>query len=75
MFPSVAALARVWLDRSPSNTFQERVFSTGAPLPNRSRTETRRVKKQLLMKHNRKELRKIHHAERRSSGPQRLLDG
>ncbi|KAI9995974.1 hypothetical protein PInf_013152 [Phytophthora infestans] len=30
LFPSVAALARVWLERSPSNAYQERVFPTGA---------------------------------------------
>ncbi|KAE8978529.1 hypothetical protein PF011_g23200 [Phytophthora fragariae] len=29
-FPSIAALARVWLGKSPSNAFQERVFSTGS---------------------------------------------
>nr|KAE8920072.1 hypothetical protein PF009_g29630 [Phytophthora fragariae] len=29
-FPPIAALARVWLGRSPSNAFQERVFSTGS---------------------------------------------
>nr|KAE8942108.1 hypothetical protein PF009_g8138 [Phytophthora fragariae] len=29
-FSSIAALARVWLGRSPSNAFQERVFRTGS---------------------------------------------
>ncbi|KAF4132035.1 hypothetical protein GN958_ATG18774, partial [Phytophthora infestans] len=40
LFPSIAALVRVWLGRSPSNAFHERVFSTGAFVMNSLRTST-----------------------------------
>ncbi|KAG1695293.1 hypothetical protein DVH05_020672 [Phytophthora capsici] len=39
-FPSVAALARIWLGRAPSNAFQERVFSTGGIVMSNRRTRT-----------------------------------
>ncbi|KAF4136244.1 hypothetical protein GN958_ATG14563 [Phytophthora infestans] len=63
-FPSIAALARVWLGRSPSNAFQERVFSTGAFVmgPLRTSTDNRRAEIQVLMKHNRAEIRRMEHA-------------
>ncbi|KAI9995352.1 hypothetical protein PInf_012409 [Phytophthora infestans] len=63
-FPSIAALARVWLGRSPSNAFQERVFSTGAFVmgPLRTSTDNRRAEIQVLMKHNRAEFRRMEHA-------------
>ncbi|KAG2786179.1 hypothetical protein PC116_g6750 [Phytophthora cactorum] len=61
MFPSIAALARVWLGRGPSNAHQEGVFSTGAFVMNslRTRTENRRAEMQVLMKHNRSEIRRM----------------
>ncbi|KAI9992740.1 hypothetical protein PInf_014608 [Phytophthora infestans] len=63
-FPSIAALARVWLGRSPSNAFQERVFSTGAFVmgPLRTSTDNRRAEIQVLMKHNRAEIWRMEHA-------------
>ncbi|ETN02084.1 hypothetical protein PPTG_16739, partial [Phytophthora nicotianae INRA-310] len=47
-FPTIAALARVWLGRSPSNAFQEHVFSTGAFVmgPPRTSTDNRRAETQ-----------------------------
>ncbi|EEY62241.1 uncharacterized protein PITG_14162 [Phytophthora infestans T30-4] len=61
LFPSIAALARVWLGRSPSNAFQERVFSTGAFVMNSLRTSTdnMRAEMQVLLKHNRTENRRM----------------
>ncbi|KAG3089761.1 hypothetical protein PI125_g17917 [Phytophthora idaei] len=55
LFPSVTALGRVWLGRSPSNTFQERVFLTGGFImsPLRSSTDNERAEMQALMKQNR----------------------
>ncbi|EGZ09352.1 hypothetical protein PHYSODRAFT_304927 [Phytophthora sojae] len=57
-FPSIAALARIWLGRAPSNEFQERVFSTGGIVMSnrRTRTDTHRAVMQVLRKHNRKEI-------------------
>ncbi|KAI9994681.1 hypothetical protein PInf_011507 [Phytophthora infestans] len=61
LFPSIAALARVWLGRSPSNAFQERVFSTGAFVMNSLRTSTDNMpaEMQVLLKHNRTENRRM----------------
>lgn len=42
LFPSVAALASAWLDRSASNALQERVFSTGVFVMNCRRTVPKR---------------------------------
>ncbi|ETK77029.1 hypothetical protein L915_16667 [Phytophthora nicotianae] len=63
-FPTIAALTRVWLGRSPSNAFQERVFSTGAFVmgPPRTSTDNRRAETQVLMMHNRAEIRRMEHA-------------
>ncbi|KAI9983052.1 hypothetical protein PInf_006969 [Phytophthora infestans] len=60
VFLSVAALARVWLGRSPSNAYQERVFSTGAFVMSSLsiRTDNRRAKMQVLLKHNRSDVRR-----------------
>ncbi|ETN13452.1 hypothetical protein PPTG_08279 [Phytophthora nicotianae INRA-310] len=53
-FPSVAALARVWLDRVSSNSFQERVFPTGGLIMSSRRTSTdnERDEMQVLLKQN-----------------------
>ncbi|OWZ18587.1 hypothetical protein PHMEG_0007302 [Phytophthora megakarya] len=61
LFPSIAALARVWLGRSPSNAFQERVFSTrGFIMSNlRTRTDNQRAEMQVLLRHNRDEIRQM----------------
>lgn len=40
LFPSIAALACVWLERSPSIAFQDRVFSTGGIVMSSLRTRT-----------------------------------
>ncbi|EEY57044.1 uncharacterized protein PITG_10617 [Phytophthora infestans T30-4] len=55
-FPSVAALARIWLGRAPSNAFQERVFSTGGIVMSnrRTRTDNYQAEMQVLLKHNQK---------------------
>jgi hypothetical protein len=60
-FPSIEALARVWLGRAPSNALQERVFSTGGPVMSdqRTRTDNHRAEMQVLLKHNRKEIRRM----------------
>ncbi|KAE9050049.1 hypothetical protein PR001_g2753 [Phytophthora rubi] len=59
-FPSSVALRRVWLRRSLSNAFQERVFSTGGGdfvMSNlRTRTENELAEMQVLLKHNRDEI-------------------
>ncbi|POM66543.1 Hypothetical protein PHPALM_17582 [Phytophthora palmivora] len=61
LFPSIAALARVWLGRAPSNAFQERVFSTGGIVMSslRTRTDNHRAEMQVVLKHNRKEIRRM----------------
>ncbi|OWZ01430.1 hypothetical protein PHMEG_00027181 [Phytophthora megakarya] len=53
-FPSIAKLARVWLGRSSSTAFQERVFSTGSFVmgPLRTQTDNERAQKQLILRHN-----------------------
>nr|KAE8921451.1 hypothetical protein PF009_g28272 [Phytophthora fragariae] len=58
-FRSIAALARIWLGRAPSNASQERVFSTGGFVMNslRTRTNNLRAEMQVLLKHNKKEIR------------------
>lgn len=64
-FPSIAALARVWLGRSPSNAVQERVFSTGGFVMSslRTRTENERAEMQVLMKFNRAEIQGMESAQ------------
>ncbi|KAF4140194.1 hypothetical protein GN958_ATG10627 [Phytophthora infestans] len=56
IFPSVAALARIWLGKCPSNALQERVFSTGGFVMSslRTRTDNKRAEIQVPLKHNRK---------------------
>ncbi|GMF16648.1 unnamed protein product [Phytophthora fragariaefolia] len=56
-FPSVAKLARVWLGRSCSTAFQERVFSTGSFVMSslRTRTDNERAHRQVVLRHNRAE--------------------
>ncbi|KAI9982975.1 hypothetical protein PInf_006826 [Phytophthora infestans] len=70
VFLSVAALARVWLGRSPSNAYQERVFSTGAFVISSLsiRTDNRRAKMQVLLKHNRSDVRRMEVASVDSQG-------
>eukprot|EP00644_Phytophthora_capsici_P007239 jgi/Phyca11/112753/e_gw1.22.145.1 len=60
-FPSIAALARVWLGRASSNAFQERVFSTGGLImsPRRTRTDNERAEMQVLLKQNRSEIKRM----------------
>ncbi|KAE9306014.1 hypothetical protein PR003_g21345 [Phytophthora rubi] len=60
-FPSIAALARIWLGRAPSNAFQERVFSTGGIVMSNlsTRTDNRRAEMQVLLKQNWKEFRRM----------------
>jgi hypothetical protein len=57
-FPSIALLARIHLGKISSSAFQERVFSTGGIVmgPLRTRTDSRRAEKQLLLRHNRDEI-------------------
>ncbi|KAE8876541.1 hypothetical protein PF005_g7009 [Phytophthora fragariae] len=61
MYPSIAKLARVWLGRGISTAFQERVFSTGSFVmsPLRTRTDNERAQRQLILRHNRDELRRM----------------
>ncbi|KAE9009413.1 hypothetical protein PR003_g14552 [Phytophthora rubi] len=58
-FRSIAALARIWLRRAPSNASQERVFSTGGFVMNsvHTRTDNLCAEMQVLLKHNKKEIR------------------
>ncbi|OWZ00015.1 hypothetical protein PHMEG_00028886, partial [Phytophthora megakarya] len=60
-FPSIAKFARVWLGRSSSTAYQERVFSTGSYVmsPLRTRTDNERAQKQLILRHNRLEIRRM----------------
>ncbi|ETL99118.1 hypothetical protein L917_03989 [Phytophthora nicotianae] len=60
-FPSVAALARVWLGRVSSNSFQERVFSTGGLIMSSRRTSTdnERDKMQVLLKQNSSAIKRV----------------
>ncbi|KAL3659290.1 hypothetical protein V7S43_015561 [Phytophthora oleae] len=60
-FPSMALLARIHLGKISSSAFQERVFSIGGVVmgPLRTRTDSRRSEKQLLLRHNRNEDAKI----------------
>ncbi|ETI39249.1 hypothetical protein F443_15153, partial [Phytophthora nicotianae P1569] len=60
-FPSVVALARIWLGRAPSDAFQEHVFSTGGiVMSNRcTRTDNYRAEMQVLLKHNQKVIKHI----------------
>ncbi|KAG6970194.1 hypothetical protein JG687_00002762 [Phytophthora cactorum] len=48
-------LARIWLDRSSSTAYHERVFSTGSFVmsPLHSRTGNERAQRQLILHHNR----------------------
>lgn len=57
-FPSIALLARIWLGRSSSTAFQERVFSSGTVVmsPLRARTDNELAEKQLILCHNVKEI-------------------
>ncbi|OWZ23221.1 hypothetical protein PHMEG_0001934 [Phytophthora megakarya] len=57
-FPSIALLARIHLGKISSSAFQERVFSTRGIImgPLRTRTDSRRSEKQLLLRHNREEV-------------------
>jgi hypothetical protein len=58
MFPSIAALARIWLGKVSSSAFQERVFSTAGLVmsPTRSQTDNDRAEKQLLLCKNKSEI-------------------
>ncbi|OWZ18320.1 hypothetical protein PHMEG_0007614 [Phytophthora megakarya] len=58
---SIAVLARIWLGRSSTTAFQERVFSSCGIVMSkrRTRTENRRAEKQLLMKHNSREIERM----------------
>ncbi|KAG6962522.1 hypothetical protein JG688_00008546, partial [Phytophthora aleatoria] len=60
-FPSIALLARIHLGKILSSAFQERVFSTGGIVmrPLRTRTDIRRVERQLVLRHNREEVVKM----------------
>jgi hypothetical protein len=60
-FPSIALLARIHLGKISSSAFQERVFSTGGIVmgPLRTKTDSRRAEKQLLLSHNRDETMKM----------------
>ncbi|KAL3668463.1 hypothetical protein V7S43_006546 [Phytophthora oleae] len=60
-FPSIAALARIWLGRVSSNAFQERVFSTGGLIMSslRTRTHNERAEMQVLLKQNRTEIKRL----------------
>ncbi|KAG1708730.1 hypothetical protein DVH05_022355 [Phytophthora capsici] len=65
-FPSIAKLARVWLGRGISTAFQERVFSTGSFVMSklRTRTDNERAQQQLLLRHNRQEIRRMEESKR-----------
>ncbi|KAG6956638.1 hypothetical protein JG688_00011320, partial [Phytophthora aleatoria] len=60
-FPTVALLARIHLGKISSSAFQERVFSTGGIVmsPRRTRTDSIRAEKQLLLRHSRDEIVKM----------------
>ncbi|KAG1704888.1 hypothetical protein DVH05_004916 [Phytophthora capsici] len=60
-FPSIAALARVWLGRASSNAFQERVFSTSGLVMSSRRTSTdnERAEMQVLLKQNCSEIKRM----------------
>ncbi|KAG6970146.1 hypothetical protein JG688_00005004 [Phytophthora aleatoria] len=60
-FPTISMLARIWLDRSSSTAYQERIFSTGSFVmsPLRSRTGHETAQRQLILHHNRQEIEKI----------------
>jgi hypothetical protein len=60
-FPSIAVLARVWLARSTSTAFQERVFSSGSCVmsPLRSRLDNDFGEKLLLLCHNKHEIKRM----------------
>ncbi|KAL3659262.1 hypothetical protein V7S43_015840 [Phytophthora oleae] len=60
-FPSIVALARIWLGRLSSNAFQERVFSTGSLVMSSRRTSTHneRAEMQVLLKQNRSEIKRM----------------
>ncbi|KAG3194999.1 hypothetical protein PC128_g8850 [Phytophthora cactorum] len=60
-FPTIAALARIWLGRSPSNAYQECVFSTGGFVMSslRTRTDNMRAEVQVLMRHNQRDVRRM----------------
>ncbi|KAL3667593.1 hypothetical protein V7S43_007147 [Phytophthora oleae] len=66
-FPSVAKFARVWLGRSCSTAFQERVFSTATLVMNSLRTSTdnERAERQLIMRHNREEMKRMDESKHR----------
>ncbi|ETO59339.1 hypothetical protein F442_22184 [Phytophthora nicotianae P10297] len=61
LYPSMALLARIHLGKISSSAFQERVFSTGGIIMGalRTRTDSRRSEKQLLLRHNRDEIVKL----------------
>lgn len=60
-FPSITALARIWLGRVSSNAFQVRVLSTGGVVMSSRRTSTHndRADMQALLKHNRAEIKRM----------------
>ncbi|EEY56115.1 uncharacterized protein PITG_08893 [Phytophthora infestans T30-4] len=68
-FPSIALLARIHLGKISSSAFQERVFSTGGIVmgPLRTRTDSRRAERQLLLRHNRDEIMKMKLDARKSN--------
>eukprot|EP00644_Phytophthora_capsici_P005671 jgi/Phyca11/538715/estExt2_Genewise1Plus.C_PHYCAscaffold_20301 len=68
-FPSIALLARIHLGKISSSAFQERVFSTGGIVmgPLRTRTDSRRAERQLLLRYNRDEIMKMKLDARKSS--------
>ncbi|POM76812.1 Hypothetical protein PHPALM_5907 [Phytophthora palmivora] len=65
-FPSIAKLVRVWLGRSSSTAFQERVFSTGSIVMSslRTRTANERAQRQLVLRHNRAEIERMESSQR-----------
>jgi hypothetical protein len=58
LFPSIALLSRIWLGRSMSTAFQERVFSSAGAVMSSSRTsmDAERAEKLVILKHNAKEI-------------------
>ncbi|KUF64610.1 hypothetical protein AM587_10016903 [Phytophthora nicotianae] len=66
-YPSIAKLACVWLGWGCSTAFQKRVFSTGYFVMSKLRTKTdnERAQQQLILRHNRKEIRRIEESTRK----------
>ncbi|EEY61522.1 uncharacterized protein PITG_01836 [Phytophthora infestans T30-4] len=75
LFPSIALLVRIHLGKVSSSAFQERLFSTGGKVmgPLRTRTDSRRAEKQLLLRHNREEITNLKHDARNAIEPKVVL--